>query len=367
MKYLHLLLHNETKFSEKLFCMLNNRELGFNPFEHCFITPHINVYKKLSDLGDNIHHIKKSNLSLINQYGDRANWIFIHALNLRKFQVIRIKKNIASKVIWRVWGHDILDKPKETNILLQTGKKLLDRLYVKKIRQFYGIGTGFKYDSILINERFGNVRTFPLSYTYQKGLEKIYHTLAVMPRVSNKQIRIMIGHSGNEIMNHIKVMESLRRLSEYPIQIVLVLSYGKKDYISCVKTYAQKHFHQENLEIIENFLPMDEYLRLLKSIDIAVFDQKGSAALGNLTPLLYFNKKFVLNKNGFMKRVFDIEKLKYITTEELTNISFEDLVKEFPTQKKEYQLVENRIKDNYVPNTWKNTFDRLSNCKGELV
>lgn len=40
MKYLHLLLHDEIKFSEKLFRMLNDENLGFNNAEQWFITPY---------------------------------------------------------------------------------------------------------------------------------------------------------------------------------------------------------------------------------------------------------------------------------------------------------------------------------------
>ena len=99
MKYLHLLLHDEIKFSEKLFRMLNDENLGFNNAEQWFITPYEEVYNRLRKYGDNISFHPESNINLINKYGKQAEWVFVHALNLRKYQVIQIRKNIAKKVI----------------------------------------------------------------------------------------------------------------------------------------------------------------------------------------------------------------------------------------------------------------------------
>ncbi len=365
MKYLHLLLHDEIKFSEKLFRMLNDENLGFNNAEQWFITPYEEVYNELRKYGDNISFHPESNINLINKYGKQAEWVFVHALNLRKYQVIQIRKNIAKKVIWRVWGHDILEKPAEKGIVENIAKTVLDKLYINKVRQFYGIGTGFKYDNILICERFGNVRTFPLSYTYQKGLEKVYKEISNKCLRNTSEVRIMIGHSGNRIMNHIDILKSLKHLSGKSIKIVLILSYGKDEYIRNVKEFAYKNFSNEELEVVEDFLPIEKYLEVLNSIDVAVFDQVGSAALGNLTPLLYFNKKFVFNKNGLMGKVFDIEGLEYIRSDDLANITLEELAKRLKTQDMERKLVENRIKDNYVPNTWKKLFSDLSQLGGQ--
>ena len=360
MKYLHLLLHNEIKFNEKLFCLLNNAELGFDGSEHWFITPFQGVYDELKKYENNISLLEDNNLKLINQCGSQADWVFIHALNLRKYQVIRIRKKTAKKVIWRVWGHDILEKPNEKGIIRQIGKQILDKLYVRKIRQFYGIGTGFKYDNLLIKERYGNIRSFPLGYTYQPGKEEIYQRIEEKARKSHEKLRICIGHSGNRIMNHIKIMKSLEHLSGLPIQIVLVLAYGDKKYINEIKEYAYKHFKPEEVDIIEEFLPIEKYLEVIESIDIAVFDQKGSAALGNLTPLMFFEKKFVFNQEGLMKQVFDKENLDYLTSDNLSTISFDQLKESFQSQEKERGVVEQQVKDNYVPNTWKELLNNLS-------
>lgn len=365
MKYLHLLLHDETKFNEKLFRLLNDKELGFDNSEQWFITPHRNVFIELSKCGDNIYFSKENSLNLINKYGRQADWVFIHALNLRKYQIVQIRRSVSHKIIWRVWGHDILQKPNEKNAIKKVGKAVLDKLYINKVREFYGIGTGFKYDNILIAERFGSVRTFPLSYTYQKGLEDVYKAVGENKTVPTKRTRIMIGHSGNEIMNHIKILKALNHLSGDPIQIVLVLSYGKADYIQKVKEFALNNYKEDEIDIVEDFFPMERYLELLNSVDVAVFDQVGSAALGNLTPLLYFNKKFVFNKDGLMKKVFDIEKLDCLTTDSLENITWKEITERFNTQDSERRLVENRIKDDYVPNTWKTIFDELSRYGGQ--
>ncbi|MGO5273114.1 TDP-N-acetylfucosamine:lipid II N-acetylfucosaminyltransferase [Bacillota bacterium LCP21S3_A4] len=362
-KYLHILLHNETKYNEKLFRMLNNKKIGFDPSEHFFITPHMEVFKKLSVYGDNIQYTTKNGLYIINKLSDQAEWIFIHALNLNKGQIIRIKKKVAAKIIWRTWGHDIWGEPQRNFSIIYVAKKILDGLYVKKIRQFYGVGMGFKYDSIPIEKRFGNLNLFPLNYTFQDGLEETYHKIINTRCIDDGFFRILIGHSGSRLMNHIKIMESLKHLLDKPIKLVLVLSYGNKEYIREVKEYALSDFKQNNLEIIDDFMSLESYLQMLNKMDIVIFDQLGSAALGNLTPLLYFEKKFVLNKDGLMRRVFDIEGIDYLTTDKLSTITFDELIAPSKTRKKEREVVADEIADAYSPNTWKNLFKKLSDTK----
>jgi len=359
MKYVHLLLHDELKFNEKLFGMLNNEELGFVSNEHYFITPHKSVYLKLKAISDNIHFDNSNNTLLINKYGKHAKWVFIHALNMRKYQIIGIRKSVAKKIVWRFWGHDILFKHEHKNCIVNAFKSMLDKLYITKIKQFYGVGMGFIFDDVILKERFGDIKTFLLGYSYSKGVEKLYLKISQRISLCNEKIRVMVGHSGNEIMNHINILKSLKHLQNKNMQIVLVLSYGKQNYIDNVKTFVEENFESEKIEIIDKYMEIEEYLSFLNTIDVVIFDQSGSAALGNLTPLLYFNKKFILNKDGLLALYFKSRGLEFGTTDKLSTMSFDELVKKFESQDYERAVIEKVIRDDYVPNTWHDLLETL--------
>src|SRR5690606_2187473 len=82
-------------------------------------------------------------------------------------------------------------------------------------------------------------------------------------------------------------------------KIVLPLNYGRKEYVSEIINEAEKKFGS-NLEILDVFIPLAQYNKILEQIGTAIFYNKRQQALGNTIALLWFGAKvFLSNKNPF--------------------------------------------------------------------
>lgn len=332
MKYLHVLWQDDINFNIPLVEMLNNRELGFLGKEHIFITPHERVYNYLKNKNCNIIHTNRRGAEILNLYGVNVQWIFIHALNANGFEVVKIKNEIAKKIIWRTWGHDIFKAP---NYLNSTKISLIFKwiltflgypLYVMKIHQFYGVGLGFKYDEILIKKYYGKMNCFLLPYVNYKQTAEYLDQICSESKNRKEPIkRIMIGHSGNPKLNHLQNLARLKKFCDADITICLVLSYGKKDYIKQVKEKAKFMIPENKLEIIEEYMEIEEYINYLNSMDVAVMDFDGSVALGNTLILLYLGKPIYIKRGSLMDVAFTNERLDLRYADDIERCSFDEL------------------------------------------
>lgn len=78
-KYLHILWMDDLKFYKNLVEMINKEKIYFNKEEHYFITPFKRVYENLKEY-KNVCLVEEKNM--LNRYGEKASFIFLHPLSL---------------------------------------------------------------------------------------------------------------------------------------------------------------------------------------------------------------------------------------------------------------------------------------------
>ena len=103
----------------------------------------------------------------------------------------------------------------------------------------------------------------------------------------------MIGNSADPKNNHKEIINRLALL-EREADFILPLSYGDKEYAQQVSAYAKKKLNG-NIHILSEFLSINEYLDILKSVDIVVYAHQRQQALGNSFHLLAYGAKLYLN------------------------------------------------------------------------
>ena len=354
MKYVHLLLHSSLKFNKPLFMLINDEKNGLDAENHLFVTPFKEVYDECIRCYDNIVFDKRRGLELVNYYGEIADWVFIHALNLSYAEVAKINKKTARKIIWRTWGHDIKEYWGVTDPLRVVKRFMLNLLRVPNVRRFYGIGVAFKYDKVLLESLFGKVKTFILPYR-DSGFD--YTTLTKDDHGGT--VRILVGHSGHKTSNHLQMLHSLSRFSEQPIKICLVLSYGDNEHIKAVKKLAYELYPAEKLEIIEDLMTFEEYMQFLYNIDIAVLDIKGSAALGNFMKLIYMKKKLYVKRDGLMAYALNGEGIDHGYTDELSTISFDEFIRPMSTPEAAARFTARFDDKDYPQKQWRSLLSDL--------
>ena len=92
------------------------------------------------------------------------------------------------------------------------------------------------------------------------------------------------------------MFEALARFKDRDIEIICPLSYGEQEYRESVISLGKQLF-AEKFVPLEDFLPYEEYQRLLASIDIAVFNHNRQQGMGNIITHLGLGHKVYLRSD----------------------------------------------------------------------
>lgn len=304
-------MHRNAVFATSLCRLINLPENRFDVGEHAFITTYRNVYDALRDY-ENVFYFEDAShgADVINQYGDAGDVLIVHSMP-PVMQALKIKRKFRKMIIWRTWGHDIGLRTDQSLSVKNLTKKGLNYLWHREVRSFIGVGIANSVDAINIEKHFGDVKTFGMAYP--QGDFTGWNPPNSDRSPDHKECaNILVGHSAHPADNHIAVLERLNPcLHEGKAKCYLVLSYGDEAYRDQVISYVEDH-QIPNVVIIRDYMERDDYLRFLnRVVDVAVFDSKGSYALGNINLLLKFGKKIYLNEDGVLAEAFRRDHIPY--------------------------------------------------------
>lgn len=322
-KYIHIFFRDELKFNERVVKMVNDSHNGFNIEEHLFVTPFRNIYDELNSNYNNIE-LAPQKVNLLNFYSKRGKWIISHSFK-DITTVLTANNKSLSKTIYRFWGGGDMSgyQLKHGCCIENIVKRVLNRIYRHKMSKLACIGIANTVDVIVIRRIFKQIPLMVLPYAVNgmfNSLKKIKESeLKVGDRVN-----ILLGHRGTKEDNHITILKVLRKFGD-TVQIYVPLSYGDKKYIEEVKDYIETN-ELSNVHVLCDFMTYEEYARMLKQMDVAIFDGITSYALANISILLYFNKKIFLNSRGVIREAFDLENIPYAFVSDIKNMSLDDLV-----------------------------------------
>lgn len=318
---LHLMIDNP--YCEK-FIEINNN--SFDNSQHLFLVictekpKHIkkNDYKnvKIIFLPRGVKRYISREFIYILRKIIKSKKVFIHYLNDIFCNIVLvsslIKKNIYN---WILWGGDLYEYidvelyDKETkdimlnrNIHLKNKKKSIVKTFVRKmaIYKISNILTYIKGDYENVKKHFKTKAEMkPFFYippTDYKLIGKI-DNLNKLPESYNfkKQYDyvVQIGNSGDPSNNHIGILKKLSQIESTNFCVMVVLSYGNKEYIEEVDKIG-KELLGEKYKPIKEFLAPEIYANLLNQVDIAIMNHNRQQGVGNILSLLYMGKKVFL-------------------------------------------------------------------------
>lgn len=312
---------------DSIYCkhFIEYMNLNFNPQEHLFLIlveqselkylsfnqyPNVKtIYLKLGwekCLEVNYNPILRS------IYSSRK--VFIHYLTDFICWLI-CRFNIQQDLYWIFWGSDVYSYinikkyDKLTDNFLQE-RGIVVANYIGSIQERYRKGAvrrikyilnPFLEDYKLVKDNFftearflpfiyPNVINIPLLNRIKKKPEK--NKLNLYP----SKYTILLGNSGDFSNNHVDMLYLLKKLSSKDFSVIAPLSYGKKDYIKQIIELGKKLLGDQFIPLI-NFLPFQEYLSLINSVDIVLMNHNRQQAVGNILVLLYLGKKIYLKEN----------------------------------------------------------------------
>ena len=321
-KYIHLIGHNEPKFSSRVVKFINDPSTGIDSGEHLFVVPFKEVYEIVKEY-DNVILDTESPF-LVNKYAPQCKWLICHGEH-KVWDLYKIKNRYLGKVIYRYWGGGFGFRYKKGKLLSNFVKLFLNLERTRKFNKFAAIGIAKNVDIMNMRGKIKHNRFYYMPYT-DISSEGILEKVRGKGYTGDGIINVGLYHRGTEDGNHIEILEKLSRFGD-KIRIYVPLSYGNKAYTEKVKAYIKEN-RKYNVIVVDEFMEYEEYVSLINRMDIGIFDCTTSTALGNVAVYLFLKKKMFLNRDGVIKKAFDEENIPHRIVDELDTISFEEFIKE---------------------------------------
>ncbi len=108
----------------------------------------------------------------------------------------------------------------------------------------------------------------------------------------------LIGNAARYALNHIEIMRRLRRVKGHQGKLIVPLSYGDNDrYRDEVIKYGYRYFGERFQPILE-FMPVEQYFRIVSSCSVVFFNTLRQHAVGNTLFVLYIGSKLYLREEN---------------------------------------------------------------------
>jgi 4-alpha-L-fucosyltransferase (Fuc4NAc transferase). len=248
--------------------------------------------------------------------------VILHGLKYFQSRIV-LKASTNDNFVWFFWGGEIYDNPKavgdkmlgqETkkrflalNIFKELKKTIRPAYYLLKFRSktpeasvlkaakkipYIGIIHEEEVDFLKQNDFIGRFAKFvpmtyyPLEFVF-KGIEGI--------TITGKNI--LLGNSASLTNNHLEAFDKIMRLNLEDRKLVVPLSYGDSRYAMEICKEGKNIFGKTFSPILD-FMPLQEYNRMLSSCSIVVMNHYRQQAVGNILAMLWMGAKIYLNESN---------------------------------------------------------------------
>jgi len=232
-----------------------------------------------------------------------------------------VLRNVPShvKVAWVFWGGEIYGRNDLKDLFLSKRSKLLLRVRQLK-KRIEGKGGEENYELPLelfnridycltdIHEDF----EFVTSYTQSKMKEVWYNYYSIdetIGELRNQWVEgnnILVGNSSSLTCNHLDGFRAAKRLRNNNSEIVVPLSYGEPWLRNSLLKKGNRMFGNRFHPLID-FMPRDEYNKLIKSCVVVIMPHYRPQAFGNIITALWLGSRVFLSEKStlytFFKRI----------------------------------------------------------------
>ena len=232
----------------------------------------------------------------------RSEKIILHSLfNFKWVLILNLFLYLSKKSYWVIWGGDLYQS--QNPGLKQRIKEFFKGRVIRNLRGIVALLPG----------------DYRLACKWYKTEAKLFQCIAYTSNIFKsrefssgkvKNVVVQVGNSATKSNRHEQVMNKIDTSKQ--VEFIFPLSYGDKDYAERLVT---KYSHL-NANFLRELLPLNDYLKILEQVDIAIFNHDRQQAIGNIVNLLGLGKKVYLNSEvttyPFFEsigiKIFDIEK-----------------------------------------------------------
>lgn len=117
---------------------------------------------------------------------------------------------------------------------------------------------------------------------------------------------ILVGNSATPSNNHLEAFSLIKKIDLKGRNVIVPLSYGQKDYAKHIIRFGKNAFGKQFVPLVD-FMPLEEYNKILSSCSIVIMNQYRQQAIGNVLASIWMGGKAFLDpKNAlyhYLKRV----------------------------------------------------------------
>lgn len=370
------------------------------------VIPESSIYYILNNGNTSFKYVKSkkaipldlNNKELITSiFKDKNKVLFFHALNKSKQELICNFPTKAIKV-WFIWGYDLYNNwkilkkdlfEKETIASIKNinlNQKIKNKYFFNKT--VFNVCYLMRVKLHLLPQKVSNFIKNNYFNGFYLAAEKIDIVVPVVPNeydlvkamkikpvfapftygciedmllndLCTKSIsksNILVGNSGYPTNNHIDVFKKLAALQIGKRNVYVPLSYGgTPEYINKVILKGKEYFG-DNFKPLINFMPLDDYNKIISSCGIIIFNHIRQQALGNIIPLGYHGAKIFLNSKSPVYNYFKKEGIFVFNFKEINQSKIDVLLTE-----KESTYNKQKFFDLYSNESVKNKIETLIN------
>lgn len=137
---------------------------------------------------------------------------------------------------------------------------------------------------------------------------------------------ILLGNSATVTNQHVPALDQLSVFVNENIRIICPLSYGDMKYADEISDYGNRLFGKKFVPIKE-FLNVEDYSKLLNTVDIAVFYNNRQQATGNIEILAYLRKKiFIRSDTTTWKHYVERDGCRFYDALKIASMEFDDFI-----------------------------------------
>lgn len=224
--------------------------------------------------------------------------IIFHGLfDLKMLAILYVTPFWGKKAYWVAWGGDLYDRFYKAK---SKKAKLVKFLRARVIKRFRHIMTYLHGDYTRAVEWFGCKAEYHECLMYPSNTFKKVNS----PRATDDScLNIMVGNSADPLNNHLEIFENLASNLPSKYRIYSPISYGDRVYKESIANAGKKLF-KDNFIAIEHLMSDMDYAKLLKSMDVVIFNHPIQQAMGNTITALGLGNRVYLRKGTSQWELF---------------------------------------------------------------
>jgi hypothetical protein len=235
------------------------------------------------------------------------------------------------KIIWRFFGQELYMLDKEAYLSDYTKKinnaakfsflnKVKASLSYRIKRQVYSSFYGYNFNLFQAISRISYMMVLykeeydllSKKYALPQFVQIPLHHIE-LKRINGNKYKILLGNSKNDFNNHLDIMYLLKGIDTS--NCIIPLNYGEDSYYTERVLQEAKN---QNISVLNTFLPYSEYEDLLASCSTFVLNTYRQMAGGNILLALKNGMKIYLNQNNLVHHIFKSHDISVFTIEEFS-------------------------------------------------